>query len=95
MCSIEDDVCLGDPKKYKLTRNLGAMPEQMRESTTVQLLVRWCGYAQLETLRIGLELGDADTQPDTFDQECVAESAPCDYNDHEYSSEENVWHKAL
>ena len=80
--------CLTDPKSYHVVRNLGEIPPSLKNAYTIQLLVRWRGYAQLESVRVGLETGDNEDKPAPTCEDAVVESAPCDYNDFEYSEDE-------
>lgn len=88
-CDVAD--CLQDPKSYFVVRNLGDCPKSLRNAYTMQLLVRWRGYAQLESVRVGLEVADNDDKPSMACEDAVVEMAPCDYNDFEYSEDE-PWH---
>lgn len=83
--------CLQEPKSYQVIRNLGHPPEEMRNAVTMQVLIRWRGYAQVECVRVGVEMGDNDDSISPTCEELVEEIAPCDYSDYEYSSEEPSW----
>lgn len=88
-CDVAD--CLVEPKSYYVVRNCGEVPTSLKNAHALQVLVRWRGYAQLESVRVGTELGDDDHVPSPVCEDAVVEMAPCDYNDFEYSEDEQ-WH---
>lgn len=82
---------LSEPKSYRFPVELGSPPEAVRRGFTIQLLVRWKGYASLESAAIGYEEDTSNGRP-ANDGEKVVETAPCgDYDDYEYTKTINRW----
>lgn len=88
-CDTAD--CLVETKSHTVFRNLGDVPREMKNATLMQLLIRWRGYAQVEAVRIGVEMGDANDTTSAECEELIEATAPCDYSDFEYSEEEPSW----
>lgn len=85
--------CLTEGKAYRLVMNLGDFPDSIKNSTQLQALIRWRGYASLQAVRVGLEVSDSDDSPfpDCSGLEEVTELTPCDFDDFEYSLEQPSW----
>ena len=89
-CDASD---LAAAKPIRIVRNLREVPTSCRTGQFLQCLVRWRGYCSLESLEIGYEqISDSDELG--LDSDKVVEDHPCDYNDYEYSEEENRWEQA-
>lgn len=90
-----DAACkLASPQKRDIRRNLGCAPESVDNQPRIQILVRWRGYAQLESMTVGVEEQNAGQRPEE-EGEKVVEFQPCDYSDYEYSQEVNRWEQQI
>lgn len=88
-CDVADD--LASPKQFRITRNLGEPPREIRKGHTIQLLLRWRGWASVESVAVGYEDEAGNATPEA-DAEKMVETAPCgDYSDYEYTIETERW----
>lgn len=73
-----------DSKGRRLRQNLSDGPKPIKNGPKFQFLVRWRGYAEFVGFVANLEKfnGEETPQPDT---NFIGESAPCGYDDYEYS----------
>jgi len=101
-CCDEEDSCnFNDfcPQDFEL--NLGEMPDKLKLSRKIQLLIRWKGVASLEGFKLKFNPGDPEEGSDdvagsaTCPQKCLSVRQDCDYNDYEYSSDEDRWEEQL
>ncbi len=85
--------CITENKSYKVSDNLGEIPREFKRSSQLQLLIRFRGYAQLQAVRVRVDMADSDDTPAGVCSGSteVVEFAPCDYNDYEYSEPEPTW----
>ena len=89
MCDTASELLA--PKSYRFSAELGDAPNAISKGKTIQLLVRWRGYAAIESVVIGFEEDTSNSKP-TINSDKVVETAPCgDYDDYEYTSKKNRW----
>ena len=101
-CCDEEDSCnFNDFCPQDLELNLGEVPESLKLSRKIQLLIRWKGVASLEGFKLKFNPGDPEEGSGEVagsaacPQKCLSERQDCIYNDYEYSSDEDRWEEQL
>lgn len=81
---------LARPKTYDISRDLGEPPLAIRKGRHIQLLIRWIGYAELDTVTVGNSADTSNAVPQP-DGERLVETVQSTYNDYEYPAEGETW----
>jgi hypothetical protein len=86
---------LATPKSYRLNRHLGDPPDSVKKGQFIQLMVRWRGYCQIESISVGYEEDTGSNAPEP-DGDREEEMAACDpHDDFEYTRECGIWEDQL
>lgn len=82
-CEVADSLI--GAKSYRQSFNLGDAPKEVSTGMTIQLLVRWRGFASMESVVVGVEEDTSNSKPEP-DNVLVVETGNCgDYDDYEYA----------